>query len=259
VLRDLVAGARGPVRPELVDVASQWAQFSGWLNIAVGDAPAARMSLDRAAEHAEEIGDRNMVGTVLSWKAYLAERIGHVGPMIGLSRAARRYRAGPGRVYELFQEARAVALTGDQPLADRLLHEAQAAVTGIDPSRARPWEYYYLEPGFFVLETGLTYLYLGEHDRRWTGEAVEHLARGLDELPPGMRRSEWAGEFRYRLGRAYLQGEERDRAAALAQDLSALAAQLCSSRLADQASALRDLVDEVTDHAADDRTDQRHH
>jgi transcriptional regulator with XRE-family HTH domain len=237
-LAGLVAGARGPVRPRLVDVTAQWAQFSGWLNIAVGDAPAARTSLDRAAEHAEEIGDVDMVGTVLSWKANLAERSGQVGPMIGLAGAARRNRTGPGRAYDVFQEARGHALAGDTRTSERLLREAREAAADARPEAARPWEYYYLEPGFFTLETGLTYLYLGELDRRWTAAAVEHLTSGLDELPATMQRSEWSGEFRYRLGRAYLQGEESDRAVVLARDLSALATQLGSSRLSEQAEEL---------------------
>jgi transcriptional regulator with XRE-family HTH domain len=241
-LRGLVTGARGPMRPALVDVAAQWAQFEGWLNIATGDAARARTSLDRAAEHANEIGDADMVGTVMSWRAHLAERLGQVGPMIGMAAAARRDRRGPGHAYDVFQEARGHALAGDQAAALRLLGEARDEVEAADAERARPWEYYYLEPGFFTLETGLTYLYLGELDKRWTGYAVEHLTSGLESLPAGMRRSEWAGEFRYQLGRAYLQGEEAGQAAALAHDLSAMADDLGSSQLAERVAELETMA-----------------
>ncbi len=238
VLTGLVAEARGAVRPELVDVAAQWFQYAGWLGIATGDSRGARGALDRAAEHAAEVNDRNLAGTVLSWRAYLAEQLRQVGPMIGLSQAAQRERVGPGRVYDLFQEARALALAGDERAAERRLNEGREAVTSIDAAGARPWEYYYLEPGFFTLETGLAYLYLGDHDRRWTESAVEHLAAGLDDLPAGMRGSEWAAEFRYQLGLAYIQGDEPGQLVRVALDLEADGKRLGSARLRDRAARL---------------------
>lgn len=214
IVQHLAAEVRGSVRPALVDVAAQWAQFSGWLNIAIGDAPAARASLDRAAEHAEEIGDTDMVGTVLSWKGYLAERLGHVGSMIGLSKAARRGRRGPGRAYDMFQEARGHALAGDAEEAVQLLGAAREAAAAADQADAREWEYYYLEPGFFDLETGLTHLYLGRDDPRHNARAVEIFTAGLEALPAGMRRSEWAGEYISHLAAAYTQAGDAEAACA---------------------------------------------
>lgn len=231
VLDELVTEARGPLRPQMVDVAAQWAQFSGWLHIAIGDAAAARASLDRAAEHAEEIGDTDMVGTVLSWKGHLAERAGQVGPMIGLSQAARRDRRGPGRAYDVFQEARGHALAGESRAATRLLGEAQEAAASADGSVARPWEYYYLEPGFFTLETGLTYVYLGRSDPQHAGRAVEVLAAGLDALPAGMRRSEWAGEYISHKATAHLQAGDAEAAGAAVTEAAEIARTTSSEAL----------------------------
>ncbi|MCO6009333.1 hypothetical protein NE236_30615 [Actinoallomurus purpureus] len=231
MVQQLVTEARGPVRPKMVDVAAQWAQFSGWLNIAVGDAPAARMSLDRAAEHAEEIGDASMVGTVLSWKAYLAERIGQVGPMVGMAQAAQRNRIGPGHAYDLFLEARGHALAGEPGEAERLLGKAQAAVANADPASARPWEYYYLEPGFFALEAGVTNVYLGRDDPGRNARAVEHLAAGLAELPAAMRRAEWAGEYIAHQAVAHLQASETEAACAAVFEAAGIARATSSESL----------------------------
>jgi transcriptional regulator with XRE-family HTH domain len=208
----LVAEAHGPVRGKLVDVAAQWAQFAGWLNIAVDDARGARASLDRAAEYADEVGDVDMIGTVLSWKGYLAELRGEVGSMVGLSAAAQRGRRGPGRVYDVFQEARGHALAGDASRASRLLDEAQQGAADADAADAREWEYYYLSPGFFDLVVGLTRVYLGRNDPGENARAVEALAAGLSALPTEMRRSEWAGEFIGHQATAHMQQGEAEAA-----------------------------------------------
>lgn len=227
----LVVEARGPLRPRVVEIAAQWAQFAGWLHIAAGDAPAARTALDRAAEHAEEIRDTDMVGTVLSWKGHLAERAGQVGPMIGLSHAARRDRRGPGRAYDTFQEARGYALAGDSRAAARLLDEAQEAAASADAAVARPWEYYYLEPGFFALEAGLTCVYLGRIDPRQNGRAVDELAAGLAALPAGMRGSEWAGEYISHQATAHLQAGDAEAASAAVSEAAATARATSSEAL----------------------------
>ena len=227
----LVAEARGPLRPQVVNVAAQWAQFSGWLNIAIADAPVARMSLDRAAEHAEEIGDQAMVGTTLSWKAYLAERTGHVGAMIGMACAAQRNRIGPGQVYDLFLESRGHAITGDGGIAERRLEQAQQAATEAEDADARPWEYYYLEPGFFELETGLTFVYLGRADPTANHRAVEHLDAGLAALPAGMRRSEWAGEYVSHRAAANMQAGNAEAAAASVVEAAEIASATSSDAL----------------------------
>lgn len=223
LVQQLVTEARGSIRPKLVDVAAQWAQFSGWLNIAVENAPAARASLDRAAEHAEEIGDTAMVGTVLSWKAYLAERTGQVGPMIGMAQAAQRNRVGPGHAYDLFLESRGHALAGEQRDAERLLDEAQAAAADATPASARPWEYYYLEPGFFALEAGFTNVYLGREDPRRNAQAVERLKAGLAELPTEMRGAEWAGDYIAHQAVAHLQASDAEAACAAVLDAAEIA------------------------------------
>lgn len=50
----------GPVRPALVAVAAQWAQFGGWLHAATGQCDAAARRFDQALGWATETGDAQM-------------------------------------------------------------------------------------------------------------------------------------------------------------------------------------------------------
>ena len=205
IVEHLVSEARGRVRGQLVEVAAQWAQYAGWLHATTGHLDAARAAWQQALAWATEAGDAQMAGTVLSWHGWIAEHTGELSAMVSLAAAAQRSRSAPGRTYDLYQQARGYALTGQAAEAVRLLDAAGAAVAGAEPSQARPWEYYYLAPGFWDLEHGLTLLVLGRHDPKRAEQAVGALARGLAALPAGMRASDWAGEYRYHLARAYAQ------------------------------------------------------
>src|ERR1022692_313733 len=65
VVEDLVKQAHGPIRPALVQVAQQWAQFAGWLCRDTGDLAGARACCAVALEWASELDDRSMIATVL--------------------------------------------------------------------------------------------------------------------------------------------------------------------------------------------------
>ncbi|TDD63175.1 helix-turn-helix domain-containing protein [Actinomadura rubrisoli] len=242
VLEGLVTGARGPIRPKVVNVAAQWAQFFGWLKANVGDLAVGKGWLDRALEWAIETDDANLISEVLSFKGHVAWMAGQPGPMIGLSAAALRGDGlYPGQyAISAAQEARGHAMVGAAYETERLLDRAdeEAAAARERLEEAPPWLYYH-SPGFFELQRGLAYRYLGRHDRGVNHRAVEALSRGLGTLPAGMRDSEWAGEFVYQLGRAHAQAGELERAVALGEDLAELAEQIDSSRLAGQAAELR--------------------
>ncbi|GAA2636059.1 helix-turn-helix transcriptional regulator [Actinomadura fulvescens] len=235
---EMVKEARGPMRAPLLDVGAQWSQFAGWLHANVGRPDRALGYLGMTLEWASERGDRAMVGAVMSWRGYVAERAGQIGPLIGLSQAGQRLRDSVGRVYDLYQESRGHALLGDADEVDRLTSLAAEEAEGQRPENGRPWEYYYFAPGFFTMEHGVAYRILGRTDPSRNAEAVEFLTRGLGELPAEMRESEWAGEFVYQLGRAYLQAREREEAGRLAVELAGLAERIGSERIARQAAAL---------------------
>lgn len=238
-IESMVGDARGPVRIRLLDVAAQWAQFAGWLHTSVEQHRHALTYLSRTLEWATEADDRQLVGAVMSWQGYIAERRGQLGSMIGLSQAAQRVRAGSvGRVYDLYQEARARAMLGEIEPVRRLTHMAEAEAAEARPEAARPWEYYYFFPGFFGLEHGLAYRILGRTDPAFNAAAVEHLTAGLDGLPEGMRHAEWAGDFVYQLVRAYTQAGEREEAERVTAELDDIAGRVGSERLRRLATSL---------------------
>lgn len=195
-IADLVTEARGPIRPKVVDVAAQWAQFASWLHIATDNRRAAVALLDRTAEWAVEIDDMTMVGSVASWRSYLAEKAGQLGPMVGLAQAAQRYRSDSGRAYDMHMEARGHAMMRDVGAAERLLGEAGDIAADLGPADARPWEYYYLAPGYFDMERGLVLEFLGRINPRHNTPAAEAIEAGLLALPEGMREAEWTEPYR---------------------------------------------------------------
>lgn len=79
LIETLVTEARGATRRSLVDVASQWCQFAGWLHINTGAPGKAQTWFDQALVWAAETGDANMTSEALSMKGSQAWRAGHVG------------------------------------------------------------------------------------------------------------------------------------------------------------------------------------
>lgn len=237
-IEGMVVDARGPVRAQLLDVAGQWAQFAGWLHTSVGRPGEALTYLGRTLQWASEIDDRHLVGSVMSWQGYIAERRGELGSMIGLSQAGQRVRRGtPDRVTALYQEARARARLGEANEVHRLTEAAAAEAAEAAP--ARPWEYYYDRNGIFGLEHGLIYRILGRTDPSYNARAVEHLTAGLDVLSEDMRSSEWAGAFLFQLALAYRQDGEHGEAARVVQELEEITARLGSVPLRRRLEELR--------------------
>ena len=191
----LVTDARGPVRPALVDVAAQWAQYVGWLHIAMRRYGDAGTWLRRSLEWAAEVGDDDMTATVLSYRGHVAWLLGHPGPTIGLSQAARRYPGiYPGQLaYDVLQEARGHAVLGDANEVDRLVGESdeltERAVAELPG--APPW-HYYRSPAFWDLERGRALARLPGRQ----GRAAELLAAGLDALPVEQRAADWVAAYR---------------------------------------------------------------
>lgn len=231
-IEDLVVDARGPLRLPLVDVASQWAEFSGWLHTSTGNAEQARRWFDRAAEWASESGNATMAATVLSFKGHLAFLLGRMGPAVGLSRAAGRDSSVwiGQRAYDAHQEARALAVMGDPGAEHRLAEAAEmAALAEEHRDGTPPWIYYYTAP-FYRLERGWVYRLLGRGNERLNTEAIAHLSTGLAELGDGAR-SAWAAEYIYHLAFSLFQAGEAGQACSTAGEAAVIARRTESDRL----------------------------
>jgi len=220
----LVADARGRLRPEMVDVAAQWGQFLGWLNSQLRNPAAARSWYGRALEWATETGDANMIATALNLRGHLAWQAGQPGAMIGLSQAAARQNASPGvTALAVQQVARGHAVLGEARDVDRLLDTAQelAANRAGEP----PWIYFF-NGTYLRLQRGLAYRLLGRYP-----QAVEHLSAGLAGVPAEQGYSEWVGYYAYQLAVTHALAGDRQAAAAILAEVSALATATSSPRL----------------------------
>lgn len=233
VINGLLTEAQGTVRPGVVDMAAQWAQFTGWLHANTGDLAAAAARFSQTIELAAETGDVTMTATALSYKGHLAWLTGDVGPMIGLSQAAQRDRsiAASQLAYNAAQEARGHAMAGDGGAAERKLGEALALAHGAagDPEQVRPWSYWYT-PAFFELQAGLVYRYLGA-DPRYRARAVAALTAGHAGLDADGRASEWGAVFLYHLAAVHAQDGDVAQACAVALNVAGIARATSSTRL----------------------------
>jgi transcriptional regulator with XRE-family HTH domain len=193
VVERLALDARGALRPRVVDVAAQWAQFAGWLHAATDQRVRAARWFDRVLEWSAESGNATLHANALSYKGHLAWMAGNVGPMVGLSQAAQRNRDVhvSQRAFDAMQEARGHAMAGDVLDADRALGVATERVERIsDAAELPPWSYYY-DLSFWTLQRGLIYRYLPERRE----QAAQLLQAGLAALPVEQQAAEWLGDY----------------------------------------------------------------
>ncbi|GAB2780871.1 hypothetical protein GCM10027091_13570 [Streptomyces daliensis] len=125
---DMYAGARGPLAERVVRLASEHAQFLGWMAEDQGDEPAALLWYDRSHEWALEAGDANMAATTLNMKAHMAWGDGRASRCVRLAEAARWSAPGTslgvqGMAAQM--AGRGHARNGEADDAVRLLDEAQ--------------------------------------------------------------------------------------------------------------------------------------
>lgn len=187
VIGGLTRDARGPVRRELLEVGSHYLQFAAWMAQDTMDTDGAQRHYDAAMEVAQEIGDADMVTSVLSLKSHLAWSVGDAARAVGLAEAGQRE---PGRVSDAVlgliaqQEARGHALDGDATATERALDRSAALTYAAaeHPEDAPPWVYF-AGPDRLAFQRGVAYVELGRH-----GEAVPLLAAALDALTIGYDR-----------------------------------------------------------------------
>lgn len=231
VVKELVTEARGDLRIGMLDVGSQWAQFSGWLHANTGRLREANSLYGLALEWATEADSADMMATALNMQGHAAWLAGKVGPIIGLSAAAQRYKqASPGvRALAVQQEARGMALSGETSIddLDRKFDEATtlAAQAAEQPDAEPPWIYFF-SPEYLLMQRGLAYRLAG-YDTR----ASWLLAKGLATLPAETRKSEWAALYLLELARTHAKSGDFNQACKLASEASSIAQQTESTRL----------------------------
>ncbi|MEV4772103.1 helix-turn-helix domain-containing protein [Micromonospora humida] len=225
----LAGEAHDELRGRLVYQAAQWAQFAGWLGIALGDHSWSRRWLNQALEWSVESGCDPLVGTVLSFRADLAGQCGDIATLLGATRAAlTKPGMSPGQfAYDHFQLARAYALAGERQSAIRTAVAAEdLAVAALEyGGEMPPWDYY-RDRAFFDLEAGTTRAVLGEHER-----AVELLTAGLGALDANSASADWTGTYVCQLAAAQLATGDRKGAAQSVERVRSIATRNRSGRL----------------------------
>ncbi|MEV4439699.1 helix-turn-helix transcriptional regulator [Streptomyces sp. NPDC049577] len=194
----MLKGARGVHRDRLVAVASEYAQFAGWMLAQVRRDDEAVSLLTQALELADEIGDGTLAAQALNFRGYLARRQGRQqGVARWYSAAAHTPGAHPAqRLGDMLQSAAGLAALGETDRALRMVDDAERladTAAAVPP----PETAYWLTPGFNRLNMGLCTLALGRYD-----EAADHFSAGLAALPPDQQGAAWTREHRDALARA---------------------------------------------------------
>ncbi|MGW5381765.1 helix-turn-helix domain-containing protein [Nocardia sp. NPDC003963] len=173
-------------------LASEVSQFRGWLEHATGASGASRRSLGRALNLAKDSGHPDRLVHGLSFAAYVLLESGDRATAQAMSDAAMTVRGADPHlhVYEQFQRARIHALAGEAHEADRLLLDADKAITTLD-GETPPDSGYWYGPGFYGLQRSRVLRTLGR-----VALAQDEVRAAVDALPPNHFRSEWAAKWR---------------------------------------------------------------
>jgi tetratricopeptide (TPR) repeat protein len=222
VTEQLLAGASGRVRTELLEIGARYGEFTSWLCQDAGKADAATFWADRAVAWAIEAGDHGMVAYAMGRKAHLAAEQADAGCAVGLAQAAQRYAVTPRvRAIAMLQEAHGHALAGEEGTALRTLDSA-LDLAGLAAGDEGPGRY--LSPGYVELQRSACWLALGRPE-----QAIPLLERELAVLPAIHRRD--GGVYIARLARAYATAGAREQATAPAREAREVAKATGSRRI----------------------------
>jgi hypothetical protein len=216
-IEDLVRHARGPLRPALVEVAQQWAQYGAYLHRDNRNPAGDRALLSQALEWAGEIGDRTITATVFGNRAVAALEAGEIGAAIGLARAAQRDKtAAVGqRTDGADLEAHGYARIGDAVAAERKLGEAADLAGQVDQAQeSRPW-LYWMSSAIFECERGAVLRLLAD-DPRYQQCAIAALEGGYARLPDDQRSSAWGARNLAYLAEAHVRAGDAEQASEVA-------------------------------------------
>ncbi|MFI1967666.1 hypothetical protein BLA24_00455 [Streptomyces cinnamoneus] len=194
----MLKDARGPRRDQLTAVASEFAQFAGWMLAQVRRDDEAVSMLTQALELADSIEDGTLAAQALNFRGYLARQQGRQqGVARWFAAAAGTPGAHPAqRLGDLLQSAAGLAALGERDQALRAVEQAER-LSDVAAAVPPPETAYWLTPEFNRLNMGLCTLALGRYD-----EAVDHISVGLAGLPEEQRGAAWTQEHRDALRRA---------------------------------------------------------
>lgn len=224
LLSTLGGETRGPLRADVLTLASRFAELCGWLRQDAGDLETAQRWSDRALEFAQELGDPDQLSYVLMRKSNLALEIGQPARAIGLADAALRQRVlltPQLRAVALRQRALGHAMAGESRPCVDALEAASDEVRGVHTVDSRAA---YVNSAYIGSEAGRCLIQLGQPKR-----AEEVLRSALAAWPAELERDR--GHCLTRLSSALLDLKELDESAETLMSAVTVASATSSKRL----------------------------
>ncbi len=234
-IENFVRQARGPVRSALLEVAAQWAQFSGYLHRDARDPAGDQMRLSQALEWAAEIGDRERIASVFVQRAYGALHSGEIGTVISLCQAAQQDTtiAVEERAYGAAIEAQGHAIAGDAAAAERKLGEVSEFAGKLPGQRQDRVPYlYWMTPQNLECHQGVALGWMADNPR-YRERAVTALQTGYSALPDDQKSSAWATRNLVHLASVYARAGDLEQSCAVALQAAATAQRTGSVWLAE--------------------------
>lgn len=214
--------ARDPARSEMLRLASQYAQFLGWMYSDLGLPAEASQQYHRAMRWAQEPGDPNMVASILSLRSHGAWTARDATRSINFAQASQNEprKVTPGVLaLAVQQEARGHALDGQQDETDGCLDRAEqlTARAAAHPEDEPAWVYF-AAPTRFMAQRAIAHIELGRPT-----EAADLLTAVLRDLPASYRSDH--GRYGALLALAHAQAGDIPQACAAGRHAATIAAE----------------------------------
>ncbi|MGR3933837.1 helix-turn-helix domain-containing protein [Streptomyces sp. BRA346] len=221
----LLPAAGGTLRRQVLETASEWAEFAGWLYEDLGRPDQGLWWSDRAMEWAQEAGDSVRQAFILMRKAQQSVGLMQQQRALGLAGAALRVRGDvPARIRASahLQEAHGHALVGHEAATVRALDTARELVEGHDAVTDDLGGY--CVPAYTEAQRATCYLRLGK-----PAEAVTIYQQALDHWPALYQRER--GLHLARLANAHAADRSPDAACTTAMRALEISGETASRRI----------------------------
>ncbi|WP_445270373.1 helix-turn-helix domain-containing protein [Streptomyces sp. DSM 41634] len=182
-IKDLRRDSKGVDRHALMELQTQYAEFTSWLYQDLGDFDNAQFWLDRAFQWSHTVGDGDLTSYVMARKAQLAGETRDLVDVVDLAEAAQRMArprsrlAAVARTYESYGHA----LRGESTDSERAIDDVRNSLDRVsaDPT---PWGVW-LNEQYIEVHRAQGLEVLGKH-----AEAAEIFTSAIKSLPDSYHR-----------------------------------------------------------------------
>ncbi|MFE3995182.1 helix-turn-helix domain-containing protein [Streptomyces goshikiensis] len=223
-IKELRQDAKGADRHALMELQTQYAEFTSWLYQDLGDFDSAQFWLDRAFQWSHTVGDGDLTSYVMARKAQLAGEMRDLVDVVDLAEAAQRMArprsrlAAVARTYESYGHA----LRGESTDSERAIDDVRNALDRVSGDTT-PWGVW-LNEQYVEVHRAQGLEVLGKH-----AEAAEVFTSAIKSLPDGYHRDR--GVYMARAAVAHAGAGAPDEAAAVGLQALTVASDTGSGRI----------------------------